>query len=45
MFELFPDTFTYGYNIKVNVKFKVKYKKIVKNANWTFLFGFVTKFT
>ena len=27
MFELFHDTFTYGYNFKVNVKFKVKYLK------------------
>ena len=26
MFKLFRDTFTFGYNVKVNVKFKVKYK-------------------
>ena len=30
MFELFHNTFTYGYNFKVNVKFKVKYKEMKK---------------
>ena len=27
MFELFKDTFKYGFNFKVKVKFKVKYEK------------------
>ena len=32
MLELFNDTFKYGFNFKVNVKFKVKYQKIVKKC-------------
>ena len=34
MYELFNDTFKYGFNFKVKVKFKVKYKKIVKKGKF-----------
>ena len=34
MFELFNDTFKYGFNVKVKVKFKVKSKKSEKNGQF-----------
>ena len=46
MFELFNDTFKYGFNVKVKVKFKVKYEKIAKNWLISILsFAIVPKFT
>ena len=34
MFKLFIDTFKYGYNCKVKVKFKIKYRKILKKVQF-----------
>ena len=44
MFEFFNDTFKYSLNLKVKVKFKVKYEKIVKKALISLLsFAIVSK--
>ena len=46
MFELFNDTFKYGFNVKVKVKFKVKYEKKAKKWLISLLsFAIVPKFT
>ena len=43
MFELFNDTLKYGFNVKVEVKFKVKYEKSEKKANFIIIFCYCTK--
>ena len=45
MFELFNDTFKYGFNVKVKVKFKVKYEKAKKLLISLLSFAIVPKFT
>ena len=45
MFELFHDTFKYGYNFKVNVKFKSSTKNSEKGLIEHFFFDFLIKFT
>ena len=43
MSELFNDTFKYGFNFKVKVKFKVNYKNSEKRANFIIIVCYCSK--